>query len=388
MGIPVLPPDVNESGYVFTPLVRGSAGPAPNPEGADAAAAPADDTGGKRPAIRFGLAAIKNVGTHAIESIISERRTGPYTSLIDLCRRVDLRVCNKRVLESLIQGGALDSLPGHRAQQLAMLEDAVEAAVKWRKNREDLQLVLEGFVEEANWEVEYPEIAPFTMTQQLELERELLGLYITGSPLDDYEEVLRRLELDPLHLLGEYPDYSEVMVAGLVLSNKTIVTKKGQPMAFMELEDRVGKAEVVLFPETWKKYAPLVQKGKPVLVLAKLQLGDEDYKPLADQLIALNDPHLEVKAVRPPAGRQAGTRRPAGGPAGARQAGTTPAASRPRTAPPAGRQVRLRRPGRSRPLRRTRPAGASGGHAGCDIACTCGFPRSTSNRRCWSGSRG
>ncbi|UUZ97793.1 hypothetical protein LJK87_00410 [Paenibacillus sp. P25] len=262
MGIPVLPPDVNESGYVFTPLVRGSAGPAPNPEGADAAAAPADDTGGKRPAIRFGLAAIKNVGTHAIESIISERRTGPYTSLIDLCRRVDLRVCNKRVLESLIQGGALDSLPGHRAQQLAMLEDAVEAAVKWRKNREDLQLVLEGFVEEANWEVEYPEIAPFTMTQRLELERELLGLYITGSPLDDYEEVLRRLELDPLHLLGEYPDYSEVMVAGLVLSNKTIVTKKGQPMAFMELEDRVGEGRGRPVPGDLEEICPAGAEGQ------------------------------------------------------------------------------------------------------------------------------
>jgi DNA polymerase III subunit alpha len=282
MGIAVLPPDVNESGIVFTP------------------------TGDS---IRFGLAAIKNVGTHAIESIIAQRSEGPYESLIDFCRRVDLRVCNKRVLESLIQGGATDSLPGHRAQQLAMLEDAVDAAVKWRKEREDLQLHLFGFVEEVNWEVDYPEIAPFTMTQQLELEKELLGLYISGSPLDDYEAVLRRLEVDYLHHLQEYPDHSEVKVAGLVLSNKTIVTKKGQPMAFMELEDRVGKAEIVLFPETWKKYAPLVQKGKPILVMAKLQLGDEDYKLLADQLIALEDPHLELKAVKPAAasGAQART---------------------------------------------------------------------------------
>ncbi|CAG7631032.1 DNA polymerase III subunit alpha [Paenibacillus allorhizosphaerae] len=280
MGIRVLPPDVNDSGFLFTHL-----------EGEQQDGAPA---------IRFGLAAIKNVGTHAIESIIAERRSGRYTSLIDFCRRVDLRVCNKRVIESLIQGGALDSLPGHRAQLLAMLEDAVDAAVKWRKDREDLQLVLDGFgfVEETNWEVQYPDIASFTMTQQLELERELLGLYISGSPMDDYEQVLRKLELDALHQLQEYPDGSEVMVAGLVLSSKTIVTKKGQPMAFMELEDRVGKTEVVLFPEVWKKYAPLVQKGKPVLVIAKLQLGDEDYKLLADQLLAMNDPHLELKAVK------------------------------------------------------------------------------------------
>ncbi|MCP1306176.1 DNA polymerase III subunit alpha [Paenibacillus tyrfis] len=293
MGIAVLPPDVNESGFLFTPVAAESGG-----------------------AIRFGLAAIKNVGTHAIESIIAERRTGAYSSLIDFCRRVDLRVCNKRVMESLIQGGALDSLPGHRSQQLAMLEDAVDAAVKWRKDREDLQLVLDGFTEEVSWEVEYPQIPPFTLTQKLELERELLGLYISGSPLDDFDAVLQKLETDLLSRLQEYPDGSDVMVAGLVISNKTIVTKKGQPMAFMELEDRVGKAEVVLFPETWKKYAPLVQKGKPVLVVAKLQLGDEDYKLLADQLIALDDPHLEQKAVKPaplPAGSsRSGQRRASG----------------------------------------------------------------------------
>ncbi|SDC08639.1 DNA polymerase-3 subunit alpha [Paenibacillus sp. UNCCL117] len=290
MGIAVLPPDVNESGFLFTPTLSGGS-----------------------PAIRFGLAAIKNVGTHAIESVIEGRREGPYGSLSDLCRRVDLRVCNKRVLESLVQGGALGTLPGHRAQQLAMLEEAVDAAVKWRKDREALQLVLDGFDEEVTWELEYPDISPYTLMQQLELERELLGLYISGSPLDDYEELLRKLEPDTMALLSEYAEGSEVLVAGLVVSNKTIVTKKGQPMAFMELEDRVGKAEVVLFPEVWKTYAPLVQKGNPVLVVAKLQHGDEQFKLLADRLIALSDPEAELKAAKHgaqsaavPAGRAAG----------------------------------------------------------------------------------
>ncbi|WP_159881597.1 DNA polymerase III subunit alpha [Paenibacillus puerhi] len=306
MGIAVLPPDVNESGYLFTPALAGES-----------------------PAIRFGLAAIKNVGTHAIESIIEGRKEGPYESLSDICRRVDLRVCNKRVMESLIQGGALGTLPGHRAQQLAMLEDAVDSAVKWRKDREALQLVLDGFDEEVTWELEYPEISPYTLMQQLELERELLGLYISGSPLDDYEELLRRLELDTMALLPEYAEGSEVMVAGLVVSNKTIVTKKGQPMAFMELEDRVGKAEVVLFPEVWKTHAPLVQKGHPVLVIARLQHGDEQFKLLADRLVALNDPHIELKAVksgvRPetPSGGRTGY---AGYPKGKRQETSGPAA--------------------------------------------------------------
>lgn len=341
MGIPVLPPDVNESGYVFTPVPpraapdKGSA--------ADAASGSGNKAAGPGGAIRFGLAAIKNVGTQAIESLIAERAGGPYASLIDLCRRVDLRVCNKRVLESLIQGGAADTLPGHRAQLLAMLDDAVEAAVKWRKNREDLQLVLDGFQEEVSWDVHYPEIVPFTITQQLELERELLGLYISGSPLDDYEDVLSKLDIDPLHRLGEYPDHSEVMAAGLVVSSKTIVTKKGKPMAFMELEDRVGKAEVVLFPGVWEKHAGVVQKGRPVLVIAKLQLGDDDYKLLADQVIALEDPQLELKAARLQARAAAARRRSpaqAAGAAGAAAAGArNPGPARQRAYPAAAPQA-------------------------------------------------
>ncbi|WP_426452060.1 DNA polymerase III subunit alpha [Paenibacillus sp. S-38] len=314
MGIAVLGPDVNESGVLFTPVGPERAGAAKDGgketsagQGTSSQETWSQETLGQEAesghgAIRFGLAAIKNVGTNAIESIIKERRSGPYQSLIDFCRRIDLRVCNKRVLESLIQAGALDSLPGHRSQLLAMLEDAVDAAVKWRKDRDDLQLVLDGFVEEVSWEVEYPAVAPYSMTQKLELERELLGLYISGSPLDDYEDVLRRLEPDSLAQLPQYPDGSEVKVAGLVMSSKTIVTKKGQPMAFMELEDRVGKSEVVLFPEVWKRAAPVVQKGRPVLVLAKLQLGDEDFKLLADQVVALDDPQLEQKAAKPAGG--------------------------------------------------------------------------------------
>ncbi|NHN31562.1 DNA polymerase III subunit alpha [Paenibacillus agricola] len=340
MGIAVLPPDVNESGVVFTPAVQpaeagdaakaaGVADPfeavnaqeegaaiegtlaedasrdAIGPEGVTIANTYLDPSQSQTAslnfnAIRFGLAAIKNVGTHAIESIMQVRRSteGPFESLIDLCRRVDLRVCNKRVLESLIQGGATGSLPGHRAQQLAMLEDTINAALKWRKERDDLQLHLFGFVEDVNWDVEYPQITPYTMTQQLEHERELLGLYISGSPLDDYEEVLRKLDIDLLHFLPEMPDHSEVMAAGLVLSNKTIVTKNGKPMAFMELEDRVSKVEVVLFPEVWKQYAPLVQKGNPILIKAKLQQGDEEVKLLAEQVYALNDPNLLQNAAR------------------------------------------------------------------------------------------
>ncbi|UJF34728.1 DNA polymerase III subunit alpha [Paenibacillus hexagrammi] len=277
MKMSVLPPDVNVSGTVFTPDLQGG--------------------------IRFGLAAIKNVGTQAIDAIISERKQAPFESLLDFCRRVDLRVCNKRVIESLIQGGAFDTIGGgHRAQLMSVLDETIASATKWRKERDDLQLHLFGFVEEPNWDVEVPDIPPMPQSKQLELERELLGMYISGHPLDEYGELLESLEADKLHELQELPDNSEVIVAGMILSNKTIVTKKGLPMAFMELEDRIDKVEVVLFPETWKHAAPLVHKGRLVLVRAKLQLQDEDPpKLLAEQLVALDDSAAVQRLRRQPA---------------------------------------------------------------------------------------
>jgi DNA polymerase-3 subunit alpha len=305
----VLPPDVNGSGTVFTP----------------------DSKAG---AIRFGLAAIKNVGTQAIDAILSERKKAPFESLLDFCRRVDLRVVNKRVVESLIQGGAFDSLGGHRAQHLAILDETIASAAKWRKERDDLQLHLFGFVEEPNWEVEVPNIPPMPQSKQLELEKELLGMYISGHPLDAYAEQLAGLDAVMMHQLTELPDHSDVLVAGMILTNKTIVTKKGDPMAFMELEDRIDKVEVVLFPETWKKSAPLVQKGRLVLVRAKLQLQDEDPpKLLAEQLAALDDPEAVQRLRRQPAARRSPddvrdrAPRSAAPPSGARNAAPAPAAA-------------------------------------------------------------
>ncbi|PYI57069.1 DNA polymerase III subunit alpha [Paenibacillus flagellatus] len=289
MGIEVLPPDVNESGVQFTP--RGKA-------------------------IRFGLAAIKNVGTHAMESIIREREERPYANLLDFCRRVDLRVCNKRVIESLIQGGAMDSLPGHRAQHIAVLDETVEAAQKWKKEREDLQLHLFGFTEETNWTIEMPDVQPYSPMQKLEFERELLGLYLSGHPLDEYEPLIEELDADLLHELADYPDNADVLVAGMVLSGKPILTKKGLPMGFMELENRIAKVEVVLFPEVWKQASALVQKGNALLVKARLQHHDEDVKLLADRVLALGAPDAAAQArawKSAPRGRAGGAPAPARG---------------------------------------------------------------------------
>lgn len=338
MGITVLPPDVNESGILFTPrLVAGTDAKAARQaamagipleatladkplaaaetgaaydaaeSGSTAGLTSPDAGAGVKGVIRFGLAAIKNVGTQAMESILRERLERPFDSLLDFCRRVDLRTCNKRVIESLIQGGAFDSLPGHRAQLLAMLDETVEAALKWRKEREDLQIQLFDFVETPNWDIEYPDIPPFSAGQQLDLERELLGLYLSGHPLDDYDELLDGEGIERLMDLAESPDGSRIVVAGMVVSVKTITTKQGKAMAFMELEDQVERCEVVLFPEIWRRSGELVAKGALLALRATVQQQDEGFKLLADELAPLGAAGLaQLRRSRGGAPRGAG----------------------------------------------------------------------------------
>ncbi|MWV44023.1 DNA polymerase III subunit alpha [Paenibacillus sp. HJL G12] len=276
MDIHVLPPDVNESGVLFTPVIPGSS----------------NHTGAGPGHIRFGLGAIKNVGTQAVENMMLVREEKPFESLLDFCRRIDLRVCNKRVIESLIQAGAFDSLPGHRSQLLAMLDETVEAAVKWRKEREDLQIQLFDFVETPNWDIEYPEIPAFSAGQQLELERELLGLYLSGHPLDDYNQSVNMPGVDRLMDLAEAADESYAVVAAMVISVKTITTKQGKAMAFMEVEDQIERCEVVLFPEVWRRSSPNIEKGALLALRAKVQQQDEGFKLLAEDVLPLDDAAL------------------------------------------------------------------------------------------------
>ncbi|MFC5468883.1 DNA polymerase III subunit alpha [Cohnella suwonensis] len=280
IGIQVLKPDVNESGVLFTPTARSA------------------DGAGTVGAIRFGLAGVKNVGTQAIESILRERKDGPFESLSDFCRRIDPRTCNKRVIESLVQAGALEALPGHRSQQLAALEPTLFAAAAWRKEREELQIELFGLEEAPNWDVELPAVPPYDRTQMLELERELLGLYLSGHPLDAYDEEFETLKLDRLVDIAEASDGATVFTSGMIVSLKPFVTKKGQAMAFLEIEDRIMATELVAFPTTWAKAANVAKKGSLVFVRAKVQQGDEDYKLLADDILPLESPDLKMQVER------------------------------------------------------------------------------------------
>ncbi|OXM15284.1 DNA polymerase III subunit alpha [Paenibacillus herberti] len=338
MGIGVLPPDVNYSSITFSP------------EGE---------------AVRFGLASIKNVGTQAIDSILRERKNRPFASLIDLCRRVDLRVVNKRVLECLIGAGALESLPGHRAQQLAALDESVEAAQKWRKERAELQIELFGFEEVQNWDVEMPQVQPYAQAQLLELERDLLGLYLSGHPLDGAEELLAEFGLDRLVELADAPDETRCVTAVRIIAIKQLRTRKGQQMAFAEVEDRIMRAEAVIFPSAWAKLADKILVGGLVVLQAVVQQGDEDIKLIVDDLVPLDDPELRsgVERLR----RQARARSARAGGAAPAPGGAAPGAAQPREAggakPPAGR------PGGAQPAGapaepRPRPAASAPGRAG------------------------
>ncbi|MCK8489499.1 DNA polymerase III subunit alpha [Paenibacillus sp. MBLB2552] len=329
MGIVVLPPDVNESNVLFTPQA-----------GTTLQTTGSSEAGGAGPeglgVIRFGLAAIKNVGTQAIESILKERKERPFDSLLDFCRRVDLRTCNKRVIESLIQGGAFDSLPGHRAQLLAMLDETVEAALKWRKERDDLQIQLFDFVESPNWDIEYPDVPKFTAGQQLDLERELLGLYLSGHPLDDFDALLEGDGVERLMDLAEAPDETRTVVAGMVVSVKTITTKQGKAMAFMELEDQIERCEVVLFPEVWRRSAAHVEKGALLALRGVVQQQDEGFKLLADEVAPLSEQSLAQ--LRRGLARGRGPGAAAGGRGGARGAAASPRAAEGAPAGAAGGQ--------------------------------------------------
>lgn len=266
-GIDVLPPDINESLVNFTVV---------------------------GPKIRFGLAAVKNAGRAAIENIIEARRQdGPFRSLQDFCDRVDNRQVSKRVIESLIKGGAMDSLGAHRAQLLNAMEQCVEAAQRRQKDRQNGQISLfdlGGDVEIVDLtDAELPDVPEFPQKQMLAMEKEVLGLYITGHPLKEYEALLREKVSHNTVQLAELPDETQVVVGGVVAGQRKITTRSGEPMVFMQLEDLSGTVEVIIFPRVYKENAALLVPDAPILVRGRVNFNtrDEQTKVIAEKLGSL-----------------------------------------------------------------------------------------------------
>lgn len=225
--------------------------------------------------VRFGLAAIKNVGREIINQIIEERNAnGEFTSLTDLCSRIAL---NKRILESLIRSGALDSLGGKRSQYLAVYEQALELGRRFAEQQASQQLSLFDFGLEQTQavEVELPAIPELETMDLLRMEKESIGFYVSGHPLDAYTEKLRPIINHKLSEIPGLKDRSFLHIAGLVTQNQNRLTKKGDSMAIFTLEDKLTSVRCVCFPKAYVDARQYLVDGTPVLVNGRLQVEDE-----------------------------------------------------------------------------------------------------------------
>ncbi len=255
MGIEVLPPDVNESGYKFTVLDE------------------------RR--IRFGLGAIRNVGRGAIDSVLSAKRAKPFESFFDLADRVDLRACNKRVFEALIASGALDELGGHRAQYWTALDGAMqEASLKQQEKAMGQVSLFGGPVDGTDGAAHAPRtlanVAPMAESERLTREKEILGFYISGHPLEPYRMECELFATATVSDLGKWTP--EPISLGVVVTaiKRQISKRSGAEFARLTVEDFSGSSEVLVFPESWGLLADRVRSDVPVLMKGGYSKRDQD----------------------------------------------------------------------------------------------------------------
>jgi DNA polymerase-3 subunit alpha len=247
MGITVLQPDVNASDWNFTPDST-----APNGKG-----------------IRFGLGAIKNLGPNAVEAIRAAReKLGRFLSLYEFCEHVDLSSLNRRMIESLIRAGAMDSLEGTRSQLFAAVEGAVEGGQRAWRDRLNGQGGLFGDLaaEEAPVEKPLPQVPDWTSREKLQGEKEVLGFYVTGNPLDQYEDKIRELATHDTGSLEGLERNVEVAVCGVLTGIQRKRNREQKPWASMMIEDRTGSVDGMVFSNSFERLLPYIVEDKAVLV--------------------------------------------------------------------------------------------------------------------------
>ncbi len=254
LGIEVLPPDINESGYKFTVV------------------------GDKR--MRFGLGAIRNVGRSAIDSILAARKEKPFTSLYDVCDRVDLRMCNKRVFEALIGSGAFDTLGGHRAQYLAILDSALQEASLAQQEAQVGQFSLLGDITSNDRSIQAPRTLPNVSRQsdseRLTREKEILGFYISGHPLEPFRVECELFSSHTVSELGKWTDQPVSLGVVVTAVKKQISKRSGAEFARLTVEDFSGSSEVLVFPEAWSLIGDRVKTDVPVLLKGSYSRRDQD----------------------------------------------------------------------------------------------------------------
>jgi len=276
LGIKILPPDINESYSKFTV---------------------------KDGAIRFGLAAIKNVGAAAIDSIVETRKKGgKFHSFVDFCQRVDLNVINKRMIESMIKCGVFDSLGANRAQLLAVYERILDGINQDKKRNVKGQFSLFDVISpednpDLNLDI-LPDIKEFPERTLLSMEKEMLGVYISGHPLSSFIEEIKKLSNVTTVDINEavenmevgaatISDGKKVTIGGIIVKKQNKITKNNNMMAFATLEDLYGTIELLIFPATFEKYSKLIYEDSIVIVDGRLALSEEE------------DPKIIVETIKP-----------------------------------------------------------------------------------------
>ncbi len=248
--IELLPPDVNSSHEGFTPVGK---------------------------AIRFGLAAIKGLGSSAVQMIISAREDGaPFRSIYDFAERVDQRAVNKRVLESLIKSGAFDGVAPNRAAMMAVVDKTIEYGARAQRDKLSGQTGLFADVTSASVEEPaLPSVPAWSKKESLAFEKEALGFYASGHPLEDYADAIKGLTRFDNGNIEAAAHGDHVALGGIIVDPATKTTKKGDRFALFRLEDQYGAVKVVCWPEQFNKYKNLLQSDEVVLVRGRLELSDE-----------------------------------------------------------------------------------------------------------------
>ncbi len=280
LGIKILPPDINEGEWGFS-VADG--------------------------AIRYGLSAIKSVGRSVIEAVVAERNErGRYRSLEDFCSRLTSKEINKRTVESFIKAGVFDSLGGLRRQYMYIYEDVMDAVNSKKKNTMAGQMSLFDMMddeERSEYKPKLPNVGEYDNETLLAYEKEVLGIYVSGHPLDEYEEKWKKnitnlttdFMADEETGLYRAEDGSQAVVGGLIESITVKITKNGKQMAFVTLEDRMGSVEVIVFPDRYEKYRDYLTEDAKVFIKGKVQLEDDkDGKLICDRIYGFDETVKQV----------------------------------------------------------------------------------------------
>ncbi len=276
MGIVILPPDVNESRWDFTVV---EAHKRDNNV----------ETGNTIGSVRFGLAAVKNVGSSAIEAMIEAREAkGAFTSLADLCKKVDQRRVNRRVVEALVKCGAFDFTGARRAQMTEAIDMVMAEASKYQEQESVGQFSIFASID-GHREPGLPDVPEWKESKLLAYEKESVGFYLSGHPLAAFQADIARYGTATTETLDSFPDGKEVTVCGIIAGLKQKITKKNEKMAIMNLEDLSGTVEVIVFPDLYKTSQHMLLTDTPLVVVGTLDKSEQGNKIKALRLHLLTD---------------------------------------------------------------------------------------------------